>query len=362
MNAGNRGSLPIRSSTGCTAAAAVPITLEEIKARLKALQPGPISAAGETYLAAAKALGDASRRLHRHAEVLTEHWQGEAAEGALQQMGQLNTTTCELASKSHQTGTTAKWLGANEMLNWYKHQGDTIGDGFLHTDGDDERARQVLARLSDRYNEANLAMPENVEKDLPIGDRGDTDVSGLGRQPGGASGIGHGGNGVAGGNLNSRGVHFNSLDGNSPNPMKEAPSSTIGGEGNTDLAGLEHPSLAGIGTGGVDTHGLSGSGLGIAGSSASGFTTSGQGLASPGAGGLGTGGAGEIGAGELINGPSKNGIGRSSSGSTAARYAGNGMPVGSSNQEEGERERSLWLPEDEEIWCGIDDVAPPVIE
>jgi hypothetical protein len=357
MSGENKGSLRIRNFVGCTGSGAEPITLEEVKARLRALRPGPIGNAGEAYLVAAKALSEASRRLHRHAEVLAEHWKGDAAQGALKQLGQLNTTACELANKIQQTGSTAKWLSGNSMLGWYKHQGDVIGDGFIRSSGDDENARKILAALSHRYNEANMSMPESVSKDLPLADnrggRGglDTAPSASTARPSamGAARVQDGSQGPE-----IRPFHDN-YSGESP-PTEggvgfghSASDSNVG----TDLAGLPR-GLESTGAGAPDAYSpsnvdLGQNGLGIVGQSADplGNSVDANGVRMPRQ-------RPEFDAGRPIEG----------SPSTSQQRSNVGAPVAGQSRDEDERERDrcYWLTEDEEIWGACNDVAPPVIE
>jgi uncharacterized protein YukE len=365
MGGGNKGSLPIRNFAGCSGAGTVPVTLEEVKARLKALQPGPIGEAGEAYLAAAKALSEASRRLHRHAELLAEHWKGDAAQGAVKQMGQLNATACELANKTQQTGSTAKWLSGDEMLGWYKHQGDVIGDGFIRNSGDDENARKVLAALSHRYNEANMSMPESVDKDLPprdIGERGDNQAGNNRTNAGnvgGAGGIPHTrADSVRHQNDNPSpgAIHGSSREGSflGGSASESGPYDPGGKVGGTDLAGLtpnaEHLGAGGIGLEqtGLGRFGSEGSGVGEFGQHNFGSTLSPGGIPKP----------GEI---------ERDGVeGRNDSrtvpSSTGARNNGISTPTGSRDEDSEERDRACWIVEDEELWSPDDNVTPSIIE
>ena len=121
--------------------------------------------------------------------------------------------------------------------------------------------------------------------------------------------------------------------------------------GGTGLAGLHTPNLGG---GGLSNPNLGGGGLG-----------------NPGGGGLGGtpnalgGHPNGLGANPMTGGSlAAEEAAAARNASMAARNGANGMPMGAGGGhggEEQERERTTWLTEDEDVWGGDGDVAPPVI-
>jgi hypothetical protein len=341
-----------------------------VKAMLSHMQPEYVKTVGNAYLAAARALGDASARLHRHAGTITEAWSGENAGTALKQLGQLNTTAAELQEKSAQTGTTFSWLGT-EILPWYRDQGRTMTDGDFNTGADDQRAIELLDRMDNRLTQGYNNTPEVIQKHLPpgtgtgdvwgdLGDPGrprvgDTDA---GRSPvsdpfspppidpftkpgepfagpGSPSGIGPGGPGSP-------------LPGDPGGVGTDVPDG-----GSTDLAGMgggigADPFGAGLGGGLGGGAGGLGAGAGSIGGP--------PGSGAPGM--IGPGGMGGMGA------QKSPGQGRSGSAKTGQSPlmggAGAGAGGGGAGDEE-ERERTTWLTEDEDVWGDDSDTAPPVI-
>jgi len=229
--------------------------------------------------------------------------------------------------------------------------------GFFHSgDVDNQHAKdyinnQVTPRTSSDHDQvpANLrvdgASVHPYKENQPnLTHNSSIPTSGAGKIPGGggAGGAGHipGGAGHipgSNGHLPGSDGHLPGSDGNGHIPSPP---------GGSDLAGL------GGGGGGSLAGGLGGGGGGLGGGlgGGGGGLGAGGGLGSTGA---GLGGAGTLGAGGAAP---RAGVG-------GANGAG-GMPMGGmgggGGQKE-ERERTTWLTEDEDVWGGDGDAAPPVI-
>jgi hypothetical protein len=336
---------------------------DAVKNRLKALQPDKANQASTAYSAVAKELAAKARLLtEKHAPALIEAWGGDAAQKALDQLKLIHWTANDLSTKSTTSAQTMKWYGT-EILQWYKDAGNSMEDGFIHTGGDDDRARELMNRLNTRTAEAQNGIPSTITTDLPArhGDQGvPTNPGGPGGGPGGLPGGGPGGGGGAkipkgdpfgksGGNtphLPGDGSQFpNGSDGKFPGSDGNG---GLGGPG-TDLAGFNPASGGGGGLGGGGMGGDpfgAGAGGGLGGGPG-GLGSAGAGLGA-GAGGLGA-GAGGLGAGAGANGMGAAGRGM--------------MPMGGAGHGQGEkeRERSTWLTEDEDVWGADGDAAPPLI-
>jgi hypothetical protein len=167
--------------------------------------------------------------------------------------------------------------------------------------------------------------------------------SGSGRLPSGVGGIGSGG---GGGGIGSGGIGSGLPDGlGNSDPFGSQGSRLASATPNLPGGGLDGLGSGGGGAGG----GMSGFGGGGSGGGVGG----GSGLASN---GLGPGGAMGAGAGA--------GRGFGGSGTAAGTGRGAGAPMGGGGgggRGEEERERSTWLTEDEDVWGGDADTAPPVI-
>jgi hypothetical protein len=347
---------------------------DTIQNRLKALQPDKATRAGAAYSAVAKELAEKARLMtEKHAPALIEAWGGDAAQKALGQMKQIHWTANNLSTKSTQSAQTMNWYGT-EILQWYKDAGNTMSDGFIHTGGDDDRARELMTRLNGRTAEAQDGIPRTIDSDLPEshGDQGTPTNPGGPGSPGGPGGLPGGGGG--GGAHLPKHDPFGNGTGNTPPHLPgdgHFPGSDPGGQGGSDPGGGDGSNLASFGSpgggGGLpgDPGGLGGGGLG---GDPFGAGGAGGGLGGLGAGGLGPGGMGTAGAGL---GPGALGRGMGAAGAEGAAEAENSalgtsgrgmMPMsGGHGQGEKERERSTWLTEDEDVWGGDGDVTPPLI-
>ncbi|MEV5704633.1 hypothetical protein [Actinoallomurus sp. NPDC052274] len=199
--------------------------------------------------------------------------------------------------------------------------------------------------------------------------------------------------------LNSPNPHLNSPNPhlNSPTPHQSTPNTNPDlnppgshtGTGGADLSGLSPHDGSGLGKGlgpggglkGLDSHGLGGGGGGLGGLGSHGLGGGGLGGGGLGGGGLGGGGLGGLGrngvgadpegalgagrTGGLASGAAAQEEAAAARAAAAGRGGVNGMPMGmgggGAGGQEQERERTTWLTEDEDIWGGDGDVAPPVI-
>lgn len=361
----NHGSVALRDETSAD--------FDTVKNRFKALNPGKASDAGDAYLKAANALAEKAALLtEKHAPKLIDAWGGDAAQKALDQLGQVHWTANELSTKSYSAAQNFKWYG-DEILPWYKDLGNTMSDGILHTSGDDHQAQKLMNRLNLRAQQVQTNFPASVQSNLP----GQADQHGYQGDPNGPGGPG-GPGGVPSGPGGGGGMPSSHLPKNDPfgspsgNRNPHLPGSDggnfpggnganfPGGGGNTSLAGYNPPGGLGPGGLGGGPGGLGGGGLG------------GGGLGGGGLGGDPFGAAGGVGGGASGLGAGPGGIGGVAGGfgaggaaaeeGAAARGAtgrAGMMPMHPGhNQGEKDRERSTWLTEDEDIWNGDGDAVP----
>ena len=382
---------PIRDGMSFGSHNADGMSHEDVKNKLKALKPEKVGDASTAYKDAADALAELTDELRNNfANKIVKHWKGESAQKALDQLEQVYNTSAKLSDDSHNNATLYSWY-KHSILDWYKTQGDTMTDGFIHTSGDDENARELMNRFIGRMKEAFEAHPLNIEKDLPsgYGGGGDDDDRRGGGGGGGGGGFGGGGGGAPkfGG-----GGGFPSSDGASP--FSPTPHDGAGpwqpgsgpGSGSLENAGPWTPGSGGGAGGGFGADGGGFPGGGGGGSLSGAPSSDLSSFPGGGAGGGGLGGGLPGGAGGGF-GADPGGFGGPGSGAgagaggfgpgggamgAAGRGAGmrggmpmGGMPMGMAPGQGGkggeERERETWLSEDEDVWGGDDDTAPPVI-
>jgi hypothetical protein len=326
--------------------------------------------AGVAYTDAGKAMLTAASNLVGHAKYLASIWSGDAADKHLEQLRKLHDTLLGLAENAYTVGDAYSWLGSEKMMGWYRKAPVDYGGIFQ----DDGTARDFVSRYLQRVADAHNYHPPEIAKDLPVPNQksgygkpattgGPPAVGGLG--PGGAklphdpggkipNGKLPGGH-LPGGNIPGGNHPGGNLPGGS-HPGGNLPGGNLPG-GN--LPGGNHPSTKlqyfhmppGGGSGGLG--GLHGGGAG--------------GLPGGGTGGLpGSGLAGGGAGGGLSGGAMNDALAaeRAAMGGAGANGMGMGMPMGGGGGAGGQsedRERSTWLSEDEDIWGGDGDVAPPVI-
>lgn len=316
------------------------LNLEAVQARFSSTDPGAVADAGIAYCAAARNLAEAEDEFARAVKYLTDHWQGDAADSALQELRKLEANARELGARSRQTGDALQRYG--QILA--KYQAVTLDPGFIRTKSDDRYAQRLMARLNTRTAEAYDALPDDVGlTDANISPASATGPSSAGGDAGGASGGGSSalsdsaGHGHGGAGTDGSGARHGSGD------------DAVGG--GTDLAGLSGggPSVAGTGPG-PNALSIGGSGAvpgtaavpGAAGSPVAGPAgfigpAVGPGRGYGGARGGGSGRPGVIGAGGMVGG------------------------AGAGESEDEERERTFWLAEDRDTWGRDDEVVPAIV-
>jgi uncharacterized protein YukE len=361
--------------------------IDEMNQVLNATDPGAVKEAGAAYKAASQKFSHTMDALRREVRALVEHWGGEAAEKAVNNMEKLYNATHELYARTWEVGYSLSDHG--EKLQWYKeHQpgkglipGVSMGDvatggaaavatgnpvtgliaggvsALTGDSGEDQAAQEHMNRLATRTIEANDALPQTISYDLPeTGDwRGGgyppgPDYPGGGLPPGG----GGGGGTVPNDPFGSGSGRPDPFAAGKPDPFGSstgtgAGSDPFGSGGGTDLAGAGGGPGTGLGSGG-GLGGGPGAGGGLGGGPGAGAG------GGPNAAGLGAGMGPGMGAGRGVGagGAGKGGAGRPGMG---------GMPMGGHGAGEGEeeRERNTWLTEDEDVWGADGDAAPPVI-
>ncbi|WP_149263103.1 hypothetical protein [Actinomadura sp. K4S16] len=349
---------------------------DDVKNKLKSIKPESVGHASTAYKDASDVLAEMTDELRNNfAKRIVKHWQGDVAQEALDQLGQVYETSGKLSDDSHNNAQLYNWYKTS-ILDWYKTTGETMEDGYFNTDSDDERARELMKNYNTRMKEAFDGHPLKITKDLPITAGGGHDKPGGPGSPPGGPGSPPGGPGSPGSPPGGPGgVPLPKSDsaspfhppgnnspfhpGGNPNSPFHPPGNTgpyhppggvpgsnpFGGHTGTDLSGMPGGGPPG---GGPGLGGGPGGGPGF-GADPGGFGGAGAGTGSAGGpggafgGGAGLGGAGRAGAG--MRGPM------------------GGMPMGQGAQggKDEERERNTWLTEDEDVWGADDDTAPPVI-
>ncbi|MCQ0008419.1 hypothetical protein [Actinomadura madurae] len=169
----------------------------QIKEQLKKLRPEAVGDASTAYKDASDVLAEMTGELRNNfAKRIVQHWQGDVAQEALDQLGQVYETSGKLSDDSHNNAQLYNWYKTN-ILDWYKTTGESMEDGYVHTGGDDDRARELIEKFSRRMKEAFDGHPLKITKDLPttLGDGHDKPPGGPGPGggPGGLPGGGPGG-------------------------------------------------------------------------------------------------------------------------------------------------------------------------
>jgi hypothetical protein len=353
----NKGSYPIREGgrpAGSPSGYGGSGDIDTIRRLIGSTDPGSVAAAGQAYDQAAGRLGEVQNSLFRAAQMLAEQWRGEAAEGGLAALRQLFGTAAELTRRTQQAGQALGWYGG-QILPWYKAH--LPGKGWISDGGDDEYAREFMARLNDRIAQTWDGMPAQVDKDLPGLDRRASEGAG----PGGWSSAR-----MAYQTDSSAGRTLDADDGSGASGAASQGSAapTAGGSG---VSGIDVPDgadmdLAGLtGPGGVPGRAGPGGGLGF------------QDPFGPGGLGVPGGGSAGLGAGFVVGGP---GGGRLSGPGSSPRLAGGpGTGPGASDRggalvpgagggtgrDERERRRDSWLADERDVWAPDSSVVPPVV-
>ncbi|OLT10834.1 hypothetical protein BJF79_25525 [Actinomadura sp. CNU-125] len=381
------------------------MSFDDVKNKLSSIRPEAVGDASTAYKDAADILAQMTEKLRTEfAERIKNNWQGESAQKALDQLGQIYTTAGTLSDKSHNTASTYNWYKVS-ILDWYKNAAQDMEDGYIHTDGDDENARKFIAKFSRRMGEAYDAHPNNIEKDLPREYGGLNDNPTMpnypGGNPGGPGGMPGGGGSIPGGAPG--GMPGGGMPGGAPGGMPGGGGGSFAGENPFSPPSNNGPHLqpgevtpggswgAGSGPGGLG----SGSG-GLGGSPWSGGSgaptcpasraEAAEAAACPVAAvavsraeAAAASRAAAVGACPVAR-PARSAesaraesarapVPRHGEPQVVAGGAAGGRPMGmpmapgggQGGQGDQERERETWLTEDEDVWGADDDTAPPVI-
>ncbi|CNE28004.1 WXG100 family type VII secretion target [Mycobacterium tuberculosis] len=375
---------------------------DQVEKVVDSMQPGQLHTAATTYSKAATRINESVGLLFKQAGRLVESWGGDDAEKAMEQMNKAYRQAKEIHDKAYTTsgaltthanaqtqwknsygsgGPLSSWVGS--VVKWGAAVSPAAAAGFLA--GNNFAAEDVMSEINDGTVQSNHNFPHGIQQDMPKADPnvwekeppgnpgkpptpphmpggpgspgGPPDMpggpGGPGDLPGGPNGPGNGpgdfpgGPGGPGGGPNGPGG-IPGGPGGGPGDFGGGGPGGFGGGPGTDLA-----SMPGGGPGGAP--GLGGGGLGGGPGSAPGLGGGGLG---GGPGGMGPG----MGAGPGAFGPGA--LGKNALGGKGG-MAGMGMPMGGArgggSGDQNEHERSTWLTEDEDVWGGDDDTAPPVI-
>ena len=351
--------------------------VEAVRAMLQKMRPQDVDRAAAAFNRVANRMRTSVELLYNQASKMSEAWGGEAAKGAMQTMQRAYDQANEIHNKSSETSS-AMSRHAGMMRSYQanppeKAGGGGIMGGIVHAASyvspavaagsaaaSNDNADEFMGKLQNDTASSNQNFPPGIRSDVlnvegydpnqPKGGGGGGGTGGGGLPGGGSVPGGGGGGGVGGGHL---------------------PGGGAGGVGGGHL-----PGGGGVGGGGVGGGDLPGGGAGgVGGGDLPGGGTD---LASAGGGGLpgGVGGGGlpggGVGAGGIGTGPMGGGSGAgrgagaggAGAGKGAAGRGGMGAPMGGGHgggEGEEERERSTWLTEDDDVWGGDGDAAPPVI-
>ena len=369
---------------------------DKLKQLVDSMNPGKVRTAGEKYSGLAEAMNNTVGLLHNQSYKIIEAWGGRDAQLAMEQMNKAYRAALEIQEKSSATGTALK-LHADTQTQWQQAYGSgsptdswvrevvrwaggpvpgNVVAGFL---ANNLGAGEAMHQVNVGTEQSNDRFPEGIRQDMPTtrnpsideidqpeypggpGGPGSPKMPGGGPPPGGPNGMppggpgapelggpnGPGGPNVPGGPNGPGGPGGPNIPGPGGPGTPGGPDFPGGGPGGpgSDLA-----SMPGGGPGG-GPGGLPGGAPGLGGGAPGGGLPGGA----PGAGALGSAGAPGAFAGPGAFG--KNGLGGAGGPMGMPMGAGAGAGGGQNN----ERERSTWLTEDEDVWGGNDETAPPVI-
>jgi hypothetical protein len=368
---------------------------DRLKQLVDSMNPGNVETGGNTYNRVSRRMYDTMELIYNQSRRMSEAWGGEDARKAMDQMNTAYRQAREIYLKSGDTGR-ALTSHAQTQKIWksqYGSGGPTdswvqevkrwtasipgITPGPMSLLGNNANAGAAMHQVNVDTETSNNRFPEGIRQDMPTigqdtppppppppgkppgqpnmpGGPGDMpggpgDVpGGPGGMPGSPSGPGDvpgGPGGIPGGPGGPGG----------PGDMPGGPGGIPGGGGIGSGPGSDLASMPGGGPGGMP-----GGGGGLGGGAPGGMP-GGVGAGAPGGmPGGGPAGAGLGGPGAFPGGLA--GMGRGGPG--AGGMGGMGMPMGAGMGGRGdgdEHERSTWLSEDEDVWGGDDETAPPVI-
>lgn len=346
--------------------------IDEMNQILDALQPEAVSTAGGKYNDVATRMNGTISDLYNHAQTLSDNWGGDDADGAMKQMQKMYDQAQSIQATSSTTGSTL--TGHGKTLASYKAPGNrpqgaggfetgavAVVGGLVGLGADrsahNAAARDYMSHLQNATSQANSQFPAHIRSDQASSTQDSYNPnSGNPNSPGGP-GVPTGGGGTGAGHIPGAGS------------AGHIPGTGAGGHIPGTGTGGHIP---GTGTGGHIPGTGTGTGTGGDGTNLAGFNPGGGGGAGGGLGGGGLGGGDPLGgAGSgLTGGPGGlgsglgNGLGAGTGAGAGAGAAGRGMmPMapGGHGKGEKERERSTWLTEDEDVWGGDGDAAPPLI-
>ncbi|TDB83725.1 hypothetical protein E1264_27265 [Actinomadura sp. KC216] len=367
---------------------------DKVRKIVDSMQPDKMHSGALAYKNMATRMDTSVNLIYKQATRLVEAWGGEDANKAMVQMDKAFQQAKEIYTRAD---TTSKALTAhgNQQTTWKQQYGsgsatdswvnNTFNWGMKHIAvspvavstfiGNNMAADDAMDAIHEGTRQSNQNFPEGIRQDMPTTNPnvfnekpppntgkppGSPEMPGGGPPPGSPNGdIPKGSPDIPKGSPD--------LPGGPPGPGDRppgGPGDLPGGPGGPgDLPG----GPGGVpGGGGTDLASLPGGGPGGGpGLGGGGMPGGGPGGApSMGAGGLGGAPAGlGTGAGGMLGGPGAMGAGRGGMGKGG--MTGMGMPMGAGAGGRGgdgnEHERSTWLTEDEDVWGGDDDTAPPVI-
>ncbi|MFS2295697.1 MAG: hypothetical protein FWJ90_23885 [Actinomadura sp.] len=373
---------------------------DEIRRIVDSMQPRPLENGAAEYDRLAKRMHSTATLIYKQGMRMVEAWGGDDAKKAMENLNKTYRQVQEIEKVSRETSKAMAahaeaqhgWKNAygsgspmdswvKDVVNWGNRilalnpasAPSAIGGLIANNIG----AKQVMDAINEGTVKSNDNFPPSIRQDLASPNIRDTEFPeppGTGRPPGSPKMPGGGGPGDLpggpgdlpggpggpgdlpggpGGPNTPGGPNGPGIPGGPNGPGipggPDGPGGIPGGGPGTDLASMPGGPGAGpgLGAGGV--------GGGMPGGPGGG----------PGLGGVGS-GPGGLGAGVgpgagLVGGPGA--LGRGSMGGRGGM--GMGMPMGAGARPGGdggdEHERKTWLTEDEDVWGGNDDTAPPVI-
>lgn len=372
---------------------------DKVKKVVDSMQPGRMDTAAATYGKLAKRMDESVGQIYKQATRMVEAWGGDDAEKAMTQMNKTYRQAQEIhnesdtTSKALTTHATAQrqWQNAygsgSAMDSWVK---DAVswGQRVLATNpatapaaiggliANNWGAEDAMNAINNGTKESNNNFPTGIVQDMPeanpnLWDKeppgGGGKPPGSPKMPGGGGPPGGGPGGIPGGPGGPPEIPGGPGGPGDPPGGPGGPGIPPGGPGGPGIppggpGGPEFPGGGG-GPGGTDLASMPGGGPGLGGGGGglgAGGVGGGPGSLGAGGAGVGPGGMGAGPGGGIAGGPGAFGKGAGKGGMT-----GMGMPMGAGARGGGgdgnEHERSTWLTEDEDVWGGDDDAAPPVI-
>jgi hypothetical protein len=373
---------------------------DKLKALVDSMNPGAVETGGNTYNRVSTRMYDTMELIYAQSRRMSEAWGGEDARAAMDQMNKAYRQAREIYSVSQSTGSALKGH-ATTQRNWQAQYGSgSATDSWVREVmrwttvaippignpasllGNNASAGAAMHQVNVDTETTNDRFPDVIRQDMPMG-RDITEPPPF-KDPGGGGGMPNtpkmpGGGGPGGMPSGDMPGGPGGIPGGGPG-SPSGPGDIPGGPGGIGGGPGSPSGPGGIGGGPGSPSGIPGGG-GIGGGTGSDLASLPGGM--PGGGGGGgslSGGAppggmpGGLGGGAPGGGPAGAGMGGAfpggmpgagAAGRGAAGMGGMGMPMGGmgggGRGDGDEHERSTWLSEDEDVWGGSDDAAPPVI-